>query len=110
MEIKQTKISGCVVNVIFTGSHYFFMNDYYGCLAIAERDYKSDYERGVCRFDLFVGNEHTIGGRLGGSVIQSAAVRYIKREENKYIRKVVQIDVFEKPLHNVLINIEYNFR
>ena len=110
MEIKQTKISGCVVNVIFTGSNYFFMNDFYGCLAIAERDYESDHERGVCRFDLFVGNEHTTGGRLGDSVVESAAVRYIKREENKYIRKVVQIDVFAKPLHNVLINIAYNFR
>lgn len=37
MEINVTKIAGCEVSVLFTGSHYYFFSQYFGVIGIAER-------------------------------------------------------------------------
>lgn len=87
MRVFTTKFRGSEVNVIFNGSHYYFLNSYYGILAIAERDYgKTTTNGGVCKtaFTVTIGNHHTVGGQLGGSVVAVLAKQFIRKAEQVY--------------------------
>lgn len=87
MRVFTTKFRGAEVNVIFNGSHYYFLNSYYGILAIAERDYgKTTTNGGVCKtaFTVTIGNHHTVGGSLGGSVVAMLAKKFIRKAEQVY--------------------------
>ena len=95
MIVSRIKISGCEVNVIFTGAQYIFQNSYFGLLAVAERVYSRTEETGVqvARFVLGVENYRTRGGSLNINDIIPAVKRYITKNENKYISTVVEYDV-----------------
>ena len=87
MQVFTTKFRGWQVNVIFNGSHYYFLNSYYGLLAIAERDYnKITTSNGVCKtsFDVTIGNHHTVGGSLGGKVVSMLVKKFIRKVEQVY--------------------------
>lgn len=84
MTISTINSRGYEINVIFTGSHYYFISSYCGIVAVATRKgYETDEERET--FILRAGNRHLIGGSLGGSVMFSVAERFIRKNENKYI-------------------------
>lgn len=91
MEISVINARGYQINVIFTGSHYYFHSSYAGVVAIAERKgYASDEERDT--FILRAGNEHLSGGSLGGSVMFSVAEKFIRKSECKYTERAVAFE------------------
>lgn len=94
MEITTINARAYQINVIFTGSHYFFHSPFAGVVAVAERKgYRTDEERDT--FVLRAGNRHLVGGSLGGSVMFSVAEKFIRKNENKYVEHVVNFDRVE---------------
>ena len=74
---------------------YIFHDSFLGLLAVAERVDSREEETGgqVARFVLSVENYNTRGGSLNINTIIPAAKRYITKNENKYIHKIVEYDV-----------------
>lgn len=99
------------MNVIFNGSHYYFLNSYYGILAIAERDYdKTTTHNGECKtsFAVTIGNHHTVGGSLGGGIVSTLAKKFIRKAEQVYCAVEVEFtDRAEADLANGCLTIEY---
>lgn len=94
MEITTIKARAYQINVIFTGSHYFFHSPFAGVVAVAERKgYATDEDRDT--FILKAGNRHLVGGSLGGSVMFSVAEKFIRKNENKYVEHVVNFERVE---------------
>ena len=94
MEITTIKARAYQINVIFTGSHYFFHSPFAGVVAVAERKgYATDEERDT--FILRAGNRHLVGGSLAGSVMFSVAEKFIRKNENKYIEHVTHFERIE---------------
>ena len=86
MKVLTTKLQGATVNVIFTGSNYYFHNDYFGTFGVATRIANpSNLE---CeKFELLVGNEHTIGSSsFCSSAIEGLMKRIIDKQENMYVK------------------------
>lgn len=91
MTISTINSRSYEINVIFTGSHYYFHSAFAGIVAVAARKgYATDEERDT--FILRAGNRHLCGGSLGGSVIFSVAERFIRKNENKYVDHVVSFE------------------
>lgn len=91
MEIFTTLINGATVNVIFTGSHYYFHNSFFGIIGVAKRlSDSSEMQRK--RFELLTGNNHTEGA-LTDCTIVSMMKRVINRAENKYVPCDVEYDI-----------------
>lgn len=105
MEIYKTTFRGSEVSVIFTGSHYYFHNSYYGVIAVAERDYGKD-SGSASHFTLSVGNRHTLGGSLSGAV-ESLVKRFITKSEQKYITKKVTYNTEEIDLADGKLSCEF---
>lgn len=94
MEITTIKARAYQINVIFTGSHYFFHSPFAGVVAVAERKgYATDEDRDT--FVLMAGNRRLVGGSLGGSVMFSVAEKFIRKNENKYVEHVVNFERVE---------------
>lgn len=94
MEITTIKARAYQINVIFTGSHYFFHSPFAGVVAVAERKgYATDEDRDT--FVLKAGNRHLVGGSLGGSVMFSVAEKFIRKNENRYVEHVVNFERVE---------------
>lgn len=94
MEITTIKARAYQINVIFTGTHYFFHSPFAGVVAVAERKgYATDEDRDT--FVLMAGNRHLVGGSLGGSVMFSVAEKFIRKNENKYVEHVVNFERVE---------------
>ena len=72
------------IAVVFTGEHYFFKSNFCGLIAIAKRDFEkeSNSPTGSSYFDLYIGNNY-----IEDCATQQLAKRYIRRNENKYIKK-----------------------
>ena len=86
MEILTTKLQGATVNVIFTGSHYYFYNSFFGIFGVATRVSRPG-DLGAKKFKLLVGNEHTIGSSsFCSSAIERCMIRLINNAENTYIK------------------------
>ena len=108
MEIKSINIRGCEVSAIFTGRAYYFTSNFYGLLCVATEINESEDGRA---FSVVTGNHHTDGTRLANSVVSSAAKKYIRKEENKYINKVVTfVDGVNRDLAADYITIQYEKR
>lgn len=104
MEVSTFTTRGYQINVIFTGSHYFFHSPYAGVIAIAERKgYATDKERDT--FILKAGNSHLVGGSLGGSVMFGVAERFIRRNENKYVEHTTYFEREEFKGENYRIDV-----
>ena len=105
MEITTIKARAYQINVIFTGSHYFFHSPFAGVVAVAERKvYATDEDRDT--FVLKAGNRHLVGGSLGGSVMFSVAEKFIRKNENKYVEHVVNFErvEFDGADYNLLVS------
>ena len=108
MEFSSIKIRERNVTVIFNGSHNYFLNTFYGIIAIAERDYEyENTQEGKARFTLYVGNRHCLGGVMSNSAIKTGAKRFISKAENKYINKKVNYITQEKDLANTYVEITH---
>lgn len=91
MEITTIKARAYQINVIFTGSHYFFHSPFAGVVAVAVRKgYETEEDRNT--FDIMAGNRHLVGGSLGGSVMYSVAEKFIRKNENKYVEHVTNFN------------------
>ena len=86
MEILTTKLHGATVNVIFTGSHYYFYNSFFGIFGVATRvSDAGELEDG--KFKLLVGNEHTSGSSsFYSSAIERLMKIVINKAENTYVK------------------------
>lgn len=85
MEIYTTKLQGSTVNVIFTGSHYYFYNSFFGIFGVATRVSRpGDLE--AKKFKLLVGNEHTSGSSFSNSSIERCMKSVIGKQENMYVK------------------------
>ena len=85
MEILTTKLQGATVNVIFTGSHYYFYNSFFGIFGVATRVSDAG-ELEDKKFNLLVGNEHTSGSSFSSSAIEILMKRVINKAENTYVK------------------------
>lgn len=85
MEILTTKLQGATVNVIFTGSHYYFYNSFFGIFGVATRVSRPG-DLGNKKFKLLVGNEHTSGSSFCSSAIEILMKRVINKAENQYVK------------------------
>ena len=111
MEFFRIKINECEVNVVFNGSTYYFHNSFYGYVAIAERDYEYTYNSDhATKFNIYVGNEHCIGGSFSNSRIIAAVKRLINKQENKYCANKVDYIITENPLNLASVKIEYTLK
>lgn len=64
-------------NVVFVGTSYFFHSNFFGLLAVAERDENNDYQ-----FTISVGNRYTIGGRVIASKVYKAVCKFLEKQYN----------------------------
>ena len=86
MEILTTKLKGAVVNVIFTGSHYYFCNSFFGIFGVATRVSDAG-ELEDRKFKLLVGNEHTSGSSsFCNYSIERCMKSVIGKQENMYVK------------------------
>lgn len=106
MEIYKTTFRGYEVSVIFNGSHYYFLNSYFGLLAIAERDYKRDAGSST-HFTISTGNHYTQGSCLCPSVVATLAKKFVNKADQKYKSKEITYDYSDIDLANGSLSIEY---
>jgi len=104
MEISDIKIKGSNVNVIYSGTYYFISN-YYGILAIAERT-DEDREKGTVEMRIRIGNARTLGGRMQTHSILPSIKKYLTKSENRFLEKKVSYNVVEEDLNKVYLTIE----
>ena len=104
MEFSTIKPCGYVLHVVFNGGKYIFFNDYCGIAAIAERQQPiaDKWEHFVIKY----GNDHLVGGSLGGKSIGTAVRRHITKAERKYVKKVVKFTYEYQPLETFYATIE----
>lgn len=100
MEFNTIKINGSETTVIFNGSCYFFHDNFFGLVCVAERD--ADNET---LFHISAGNRHTIGATYQCGIIP-AAKRFITRSENKWISKKVTFEETGKDVSDKYISID----
>lgn len=81
------------VHCLFTGYQYIFQNNFWGILAVAERD-----EENNDHFTVIYGNENLNGCSLGGDVCARLAERFIGKNEQRYLQKVVTFGREKKDL------------
>lgn len=85
MEIYKKKLWGGDLDIIFTGTHYYFNHSFHGLIAVAERN-TDCYEYGYSRFELYVHKEFA-------DEVASIAKRYINEIDQKYGDKVIDYEV-----------------
>lgn len=98
MEFANINPRGYAVTVIFTGPKYFFFSRYAGVFAVAERvNIRENCGTDKQDFALVYGNDHLLGGSLGGSQAAAVARAYIRKNENRYTRQHVSFvsEVYE---------------
>lgn len=92
MTFDKITCRGHEINVIFSGSHYYFHSHYCGVIAIAER--KPYNFQDAQTFTIKAGNRHLLGGSLGSAdAIASICKRYINKAENQFIKVSVSYEV-----------------
>lgn len=87
MEITTMKWRGAEVHCLFTGYQYVFYNNYWGILAIADRD---DANKNA--FTVRYGNEKLTGCSLCGDVCALLAERFIRKDESRYISREISFE------------------
>lgn len=94
-EFKQTQLRGHRCTLIFTGSHYYLHNSYFGLLGRATRDYDKEgkYPDFASHFTVEAGNRHC---NWPSSIIALYFKRLIRHEERKWVaEKEVTFDEIE---------------
>lgn len=91
------------IAVVFTGEHYFFKSNFCGLIAIAKRDFEkeSNSPTGSSYFDLYIGNKY-----IEDCVAQQLAKRYIRRCENKYIKRNVLFKIKRVNLESMCLSVK----
>lgn len=97
MIFSKTRIAGNETTVIFTGTHYYFVTQFYGIVAVAER--VKELKNGKTAFKVKTGNKYCEGGSLTDSVVFTAVKKFILKSENEYIPVAVDFSESRAPLH-----------
>ena len=97
MIFSKTKIAKNETVVIFTGTHYYFVTQFYGIVAVAER--VEELKNGKTAFDVKTGNKYCEGGSLTNNVVSTAVKKFIIKSENEYIPVAVDFSESRAPLH-----------
>lgn len=100
MEFNNIKINGSETTVIFNGARYFFYDNFFGLVCVAERDAENEN-----LFHISAGNDHTIGATYQCGIIP-AAKRFITKSENKWISKKVTFEETGKDVSDKYISID----
>jgi hypothetical protein len=83
---------GADVNVVFTGSRYFFFSEWYGLFCVAERVQEvEDNDITKAAFVLFVEENGSRGGDW--KAFAALAKKVINKSENKYISREVSYKI-----------------
>lgn len=109
MQTAIIKSQGCEVQVTFIGTHYFFVNGFFGILAVAER---TVFEVEETAFKVMVENQSTLGSHFTPDAIATMVKRYINKEERKYISdRKITYDVEQENVNGkYYINVELKKR
>lgn len=75
------------MHCLFTGFQYVFHNNFWGVLAVADRD-----ETNEKAFTVRYGNENVVGSSLGGDVCALLAERFINKNESRYISREISFE------------------
>ena len=110
MEFFKTELFGGEVNVLFTGSNYFFFHGFYGVICIAERvdevelSNPSDEKVWKSKFVLYSGH------RDGNIQKESFAIakEIIEKYEQKYVKKTFEYEEKVVDLNKCLVTVSYN--
>ena len=94
MEITTMKWRGAEVHCLFTGYQYVFHSNFWGILAVADRD-----ETNEKAFTVRYGNGNLNGCSLGGDVCALLAERFIKKNESRYISREISFERKREDLH-----------
>ena len=78
---------GAEVHCLVTGDEYVFYNNFWGILAVADRD-----EMNEKAFTVRYGNENLNGCSLGGDVCALLSERFIKKNESRYISREISFE------------------
>lgn len=97
MIFSKTRIAKNETIVIFTGTHYYFVTQFYGIVAVAERI--EELKNGKTAFDVKTGNKYCEGGSLTDNVVFTAVKKFILKSENEYIPVTVDFSESRAPLH-----------
>ena len=109
MEIFTTKLRGATVNVIFTGSNYYFYNSFFGIFGAATRVSDAGKIEDK-KFNLLVGNEHTSGSSsFSNYSIERCMKRVIGRQENMYVKCNIEYttEIFDGYISIDVSHVEY---
>lgn len=108
MEIFTTKLQGVTVNVIFTGSHYYFHESFFGIFGVATRVLDA-CELEDKKFHLLVGNIYTIGYSSIEYAIERLMKRIINKWENKYVKRKIEytVEIFDGYTNTDVIHVEH---
>lgn len=101
MQITKTQITlglcPTEVNVLFIGAKYIFYSNFYGLIAVAERD-----ENVFENFSIHIGNKHLKHHKIE---VVKAVKRFIKRAENPYVEKKITFSDVSEDLDNASLNV-----
>lgn len=110
MEFYKTKLFGGEVNVLFTGTNYFFFHGFYGVICIAERvdevelSNPSDAKVWKSKFVLYSGHRH-------GDIEKESfalAKTIIEKYDQKYVKKTFEYEEVVTDLNKCLVEVSYD--
>ncbi len=108
MEISKTTLAGFEVNVIFTGSSYFFHNQFHGVIAIANRISGPDgFDTNKQSFEIVVGSSSCLGSSLADCTVMAAVKRFVNKNENRYISVAVSYEVKKYDLSKGCLSVSF---
>lgn len=104
MEVDKIKIKGSVVNVIFNGT-YYFINNFYGILAVAERMDK-DWDKATIDIKIRIGNTRTLGSGMQPYSMLPSIKKFLTKSENRFLETKVNYNVVEEDFNKTYLTIE----
>lgn len=110
MEFYKTKLFGGEVNVLFTGSNYFFFHGFYGVICIAERvdntelSNQSDEQVWKSKFILYSGHRDENIEKESFAL----AKRIIEKYDQKYVKKTFEYEEVITDLRRCYVKVSYD--
>ena len=100
MEVYKKKLWRGDLDVIFTGTHYYFNQSFCGLIAVAERNMDCD-GYGYSRFKLYVHKKFA-------SDAAKIAKKYISEIDQKYGDKVIDYEVIPADMRTAGIEVIFH--
>lgn len=100
MEVYKKKLWRGDLDIIFTGTHYYFNHSFYGLIAVAERN-TDCYEYGYSRFELYVHKEFA-------DEVAEIAKKYISEIDQKYDDETIDYEVIPADMRTAGIEVIFH--